>query len=214
MALDRLHIHGPLADYLDALGGTPDHIAARYAEHAEHPVAQMMTHPDLGRLLASLARMRPGGRAVEIGTFVGISAAWIVDALGPDGRLDALELSDEYADLTEAWFAGLGLADRLTVHRGPAIETLGGLAADTYDLCYIDADKGAYPAYLDEATRIVRPGGAIVADNVFSGGRVADPEPTGNAADLRHFTRYALAHRDIDTCVLPIGDGITLSIVR
>ncbi len=214
MSLDRLHVHGPLADYLDGLGETPDHIAARYEEHAGHPSAQMMTHPDLGRLLGALARQRPAGRAIEVGTFVGISAAWMLDGLGPDGRLDALELSDEYADLTEAWLGGLGLASGLTVHRGPAAETLARLDADTYDLCYIDADKPAYPLYLDEAARIVRPGGAIVADNVFSGGLVADPEATGNAAALREFTRYALSHPGVDTCVLPIGDGITLSIVR
>lgn len=214
MSLDRLHVHGPLADYLDALGGVPEHIAARYEQQADHPEAIMMTHPDLGLLLASLARMSPGARALEVGTFVGISAAWIVDGLGPAGHLDALEISDENADLTEAWFRQLGTADRLTVHRGPALDTMRGLDTDGYRLCYIDADKPAYPEYLDEAVRLVRAGGAIVADNVLSSGRVADPEATGNAVALREFTRHALDHPGVDTCVLPIGDGITLSIVR
>jgi predicted O-methyltransferase YrrM len=99
------------------------------------------------------------------------------------------------------------------VHRGPAGDTLPRLPGGAYDLCYIDADKTGYPAYLAQAVRLVRPGGLILADNVLSGGRVAlpDDERDESARALAAFTRAALDDPRLLTTVLTIGDGVTLS---
>jgi caffeoyl-CoA O-methyltransferase len=136
-------------------------------------------------------------------------------ALAPGGRLDTLEADPARADRAEAFLARAGLADRVRVHRGPAIATLPGLPDGAYDLCYIDADKTGYPAYLEHAVRLVRPGGLILADNVLSGGRVARPdgERDGNAAALAAFTLAAVDHPRLVTTVLTIGDGVSLSAV-
>ena len=103
----------------------------------------------------------------------------------------------------------------MRVHRGPALETLPGLPDRAYDLCYIDADKTGYPAYLGEAVRLVRPGGLILADNVLSGGRVAQPpdERGESATALADFTRAAIDHPRLVTTVLTVGDGVSLSAV-
>src|SRR5438874_4009964 len=167
MALERLQIDGALGAYLDGLWVPEDHIAALYAEMADDPWAMMMTHPDLGRLLRVLVRAAGGRAVLEVGTFVGTSAAWMAGGLRADGRIDTLEADPERADRAEAWFARVGLADRITVHRGPAAETLPGLVTGAYDLAYIDADKAGYAVYLDQALRLVRPGGVILADNIF-----------------------------------------------
>ena len=175
----------------------------------------MMTHPDLGALLEALVRATGGWAVLEVGTFVGTSAAWMARALAPGGRIDTLEADAERADRAEAFLARAGLGDRVRVHRGPALETLPGLPDGAYDLCYIDADKTGYPAYLEQAVRLVRPGGLILADNVLSGGRVAlpDDERGESAEALAAFTRAALDHPRLVTTVLTIGDGVSLSAV-
>jgi predicted O-methyltransferase YrrM len=215
MALDRLPIDEPLADYLDGLARVPPELAALYREMEGDEWAQMMTHPELGALLQALVRATGGRAVLEIGTFVGTSAAWMARALAPDGRIDTLEADDDRAGRAEAFLAEAGLADRVRVHRGPAMETLPGLPDGAYDLCYIDADKAGYPAYLEQSVRLVRPGGLILADNVLSGGRVALPEDERgeSAAALAAFTLAAIDHPRLVTTVLTVGDGVSLSAV-
>jgi predicted O-methyltransferase YrrM len=215
MALRRLAIDEGLDAYLDAQP-VPEPIAARYREMARDQSAAMMTHPDLGRLLATLVTASGGRAVLEIGTFVGISAAWMAGALAPGGRIDTLEANPAHADRAEAWFAGIGVADRVTVHRGPAAETLPRLGTGAYDLCYVDADKAGYPAYLEEAVRLVRRGGLIVADNVLAGGRVGRPpdEDTEGTRGLRRFAAAAIADPRLATSILTVGDGVAVSAVR
>jgi caffeoyl-CoA O-methyltransferase len=215
MALERLPIDEPLAAYLDGLARVPADLEALYREMEGDEWAVMMTHPDLGALLEALVRATGGRAVLEIGTFVGTSAAWMARALAPEGHIDTLEADAGRADRAEAFLARAGLADRVRVHRGPAIETLPRLPDGGYDLCYIDADKTGYPAYLEQAVRLVRPGGLILADNVLSGGRVALPEAERgeSAAALVEFTRAALDHPRLVTTVLTIGDGVSLSAV-
>lgn len=217
MAQRRLQVEGPLGDHLDGLLTAPEHIAARYASVAsEDPDAQMMTHPDLGRLLAALVAATGGRTVLEVGTFLGISAAWMAGSLAPDGNLDTLEADPERAGRAERWFAQVGIADRVTVHRGPAAETMARLPDAAYDLCYIDADKAGYPAYLAEAVRLVRSGGLIVADNILAGGRVALPpeQDAPGTAGLRRYSSEALAHPGLITAILTVGDGVAVSTVR
>lgn len=215
MALDRLPIDEPLAAYLDGLARVPAGLEALYREMEGDEWAEMMTHPDLGALLEALVRVTGGHAVLEIGTFVGTSAAWMARALAPGGRIDTLEADPARADRAEAFLGRAGLADRVRVHRGPAIATLPGLPDAAYDLCYIDADKAGYPAYLEQSVRLVRPGGLILADNVLSGGRVALPEAERgeSAAALAEFTRAAIDHPRLVTTVLTIGDGVSLSAV-
>lgn len=215
MALERLGLGAELSAYLDGVGPIPEPLAGLYLEMEGAPRAQMMTHPDLGRLLEVLVRASGGRAVLEVGTFVGTSAAWMARGLAPDGRIDTLESDPGSADDAEARFSAWGLAERITVHRGDAARTLPHLPSEAYDLCYVDADKAGYPAYLEEAARLVRRGGLILADNVLSGGRVAG-EASGDdprTAALRAFTAGAMAHPRLVSCVLTVGDGVTLSVV-
>lgn len=215
MALDRLPLDGPLGDYLDRLTAVPGDLAGLYRGMEADPDAPMMTHPELGALLEVLVRAAGGAAVLEVGTFVGTSAAWMARGLAPGGRIDTLEADPDRAARAEAFFARAGIADRVTVHRGPAAETLAGLGVGPYDLCYIDADKAGYGGYLEHAVRLVRPGGVIVADNVLAGGRVALPEGErdANATALAAFTRTAMEHPRLRTALLTVGDGVTLSVV-
>ena len=174
-----------------------------------------LAHPELGALLEVLAHATGGRSVLEVGTFVGISSAWMARGLEPTGHIDTLEIDETHADMAEGWFAELGLHDRIQVHRGPAAATLARLPDGVYDLCYIDADKTGYAVYLEHAVRLVRRGGLIVADNVLAGGRVARPpdERDANTRALAGFTMTAVAHPRLATAVLTVGDGVTLSTV-
>lgn len=215
MALDRLTIDDALSAHLDSLTRIPGELAGLYREMEDDEHAMMMTHPDLGSLLEVLVRATGGRSVLEIGTFVGTSAGWMARGLEPAGHIDTLEADPGRADRAEAFFAAVGIGDRVRVHRGPAGGTLPSLAAGSYDLCYIDADKTGYLAYLEQAVRLVRSGGLIVADNVLAGGRVAAPaeDRDESAAALVAFTEAALSHPRLRTSVLTVGDGITLSVV-
>ena len=216
MATERLPIDAALGAYLDGLADPPGPLADLYREHGDHPQARMMTHPDLGRLLSVLVRATGGRAVLEVGTFVGVSATWIALALDATGHLDTLELDPDRADAAQAWFLRAGIADRVTVHRGPALDTLARLPDGAYDLAYIDADKPGYAAYLDHAARLVRRGGLILADNVLwdglLGGRPQDDD--ADTAALRSYTRAAIDHPRLETTVLTVGDGVALSVVR
>ena len=211
MALTRLTVDGALAEWLDGLVAPPGVLPDLYAATADDPAAEMMTHPDLGALLRVLAVASGGRRVLEVGTFVGTSALWMAEGLRPDGRIDCLELDPERAETARSWFARAGLADRITVHTGPAAETLPRLEPG-YDLCYIDADKAGYPAYLEAAIDLVRPGGLIVADNLFLGGRVAT-ETGESPRAMRAFAATVTEHPRLRSTVLTVGDGISLSVV-
>lgn len=214
MADRRLEITDVSAAWLDRLNTPPDAVAAILREHADHPRAQMMTHPDVGRLLATLVRITGGRRALEIGTFVGVSAVWIAGALAPDGILDTLEIDDETADIAERNVARSSMADRVRVHRGPALQTLARFGDAAYDLAYIDADKPGYPAYLEESARLVRPGGVIVADNLLLGGRAADPvNHDESVLAMRDAAHRAESDPRLATAALSIGDGVLVAAV-
>ena len=169
---------------------------------------------ETGALLATLVRACAARRVLEVGTLFGYSAVWMARALPQDGHVDTLELEESHADAADALLREAGLAGRVSVHRGPAGETLAGLEGP-YDLAFIDADKVGYPDYIEQAVRLVRPGGLIVCDNVAQGGRVADAsndEPAVVA--MRSVHELLAAHPDLDTNVLPIGDGVSVSVRR
>ena len=131
-----------------------------------------------GRLLYLLARIRGARSILELGTLGGYSTIWLARALPEDGRLVSLELRERHAAVARANLANAGLAERVEIRVGPALASLGALASEgagPFDLVFIDADKPAYPDYLEACLPLCRPGSVLVADNVVRGGAVADP---------------------------------------
>lgn len=173
-----------------------------------------------GRLLQLLARMAGARRILEIGTLGGYSTIWLARALPPDGRLVTLEREPAHAAVAMANLARAGLADRVEVRVGAALDLLPGVAEIApFDFVFIDADKGNNAEYLDWALRLARPGTAIVCDNVIRGGRVADD--ASDARDVvgtrRMFDRLAAEPRLAATAIQTVGakgwDGFALAVV-
>ena len=171
-----------------------------------------------GQFLYTLA-LGAGARAVlEVGTATGYSAAWLgLAARARGGRVVGLERDLERADLAEAFWRQAGLAETCTVRRGDAFASLAGLAED-FDLIFVDIlTQLPGPAEADRLFELcaarLRPGGLLVADNALRHGRVADranQEPTVLA--MRHWLDRCAAHPALVTSIVPLRDGISLSV--
>lgn len=131
--------------------------------------------PAQGKLLHLLARTVGARRILEVGTLGGYSTIWLARALPADGELVTCEISPEHAEVARANLARAGLAERVDVRVGPALDTLPTLQGP-FDLAFIDADKPSNAEYFRHALRLSRPGSLIVVDNVVRGGRVADAD--------------------------------------
>jgi predicted O-methyltransferase YrrM len=143
--------------------------------------------PNQGKLLQILAQIVGAKRILEVGTLGGYSTIWLARALPADGKLISLEFSPKHAEVARANLVRAGLADRVEVRVGPALDSLPGVEADAkapFDLVFIDADKRNNPHYFTWALKLTRPGGLIVVDNVVRGGSVLkedsdDPDVQG-----------------------------------
>jgi caffeoyl-CoA O-methyltransferase len=167
-----------------------------------------------GRHLEVLARMAGARRIVEIGTLGGYSAVCLARALPPDGRVDTFELDPKHARVAEESLRRAGVADRVRIHVGPALENLRRFQPDgPLDLVFVDADKAGYPAYLAWAAEHLRVGGTVLGDNVFR--RAAFPLPGDapeSAAGIRAFND-ALAHSGrFRSTLLPLEDGLAVGV--
>jgi predicted O-methyltransferase YrrM len=172
-----------------------------------------------GKLLALLVRLTGARRVLEVGTLGGYSTIWLARALPPDGRLDTLEIDPRHAEVARANLARAGLADTVTVHVGPAIETLPGLPGP-YELVFVDADKRNNPAYVRAALEKVPPGGVIVVDNVVRGGRIVEPgahEDADVAGTRATYDLLAAEPRLDATAIQTVGskgyDGFAIALV-
>ena len=175
-----------------------------------------------GRLLYLLATLSRARRILEIGTLGGYSTTWLARALPPDGTITTLELNADHAAVARRNLDTAGVGDRVTIEVGPAAESLRQLivaGAAPFDFIFIDADKPGYPAYLDLALKLARPGTVIIADNLIRNGAVLDDQPADdNARAVKGFNAKLAADPALDSVILPIMretvDGMSISIVR
>ncbi|MBY8840381.1 DUF2218 domain-containing protein [Streptomyces sp. SP2-10] len=175
--------------------------------------AHMQVSPDEGTLLTMLTRLTGARFAVEVGVFTGYSTLCIARGLADGGRLLACDVSEEWAAVGRPHWERAGVADRIDLRIAPALETLRALDAEpVIDIAFIDADKGNYPLYYEEIVRRLRPGGLVVLDNVFLGGRVFDPAyQEEHHLAMRRLNDLITADERVDCVMLPVRDGVTVA---
>ena len=168
--------------------------------------------------LEVLARMANAKKAVEIGTLCGYSGVALSRALGSGGKLHTFEIDPIHAEVAEQAFQNADLDAEVVVHVGPAIENLRNIENEgPFDLIFIDADKVSYPKYLAWASKNLRVGGVVIADNTFAWGDIhhlqgLDPERAQAVQALREFNSTVVENAQFRATILPTSEGLTVAV--
>jgi predicted O-methyltransferase YrrM len=207
--------------FLDStvVGGDPALIAALEASDAAG-LPQIAVSVQQGKFLSLLAGAIQARRVLEIGTLGGFSTIWLARGAGPQGRVVTLEYAPKHAEVARGNLERAGVADRVEVIVGAALDTLPTVDGGPFDLVFIDADKENNVAYLEWAIRLARPGAVIVVDNVIRDGQILAPDSGDARIQATRKTLQVMGeHPRLDTAVIQtVGakhwDGFALALVR
>jgi len=193
----------------------PDEVQQRLIEatsDAAGDFALMQISPLQGAFMSVLTGVLRPRLAVEVGTFTGYSALAVARALPEGGRLVCCDISEEWTAIGRPHWEEAGVADRIDLRIGPALDTLRALPDEpTVDLAFVDADKPSYADYYEELLRRLSPTGVILVDNTLWSGAVLDDDATDdNTVALRAFNDMVAADPRSEVVQLPLGDGVTM----
>jgi caffeoyl-CoA O-methyltransferase len=167
---------------------------------------------DEGKLLHVLLRAIRAKTVLEVGSLAGYSGVWLARALPPDGRLTTIEKDPRHAALARQAFAEAGLASRVRVLDGAALDVLPTLAPG-FDAIFLDADKASLPEYFEWSLALLREGGLLLCDNAFLHGSVVDPaDQSPDTAGVRAFNLRAATDSRLVSTVVPIRDGLVVAV--
>jgi caffeoyl-CoA O-methyltransferase len=208
-----------IASYVKETFQPEDPTLQQIRESMERNNLPMIQVGDMDGLhLEVLTRAFNATRVVEIGTLGGYSGTCIARALPENGKLYTLEVDSKHARIAQESFRLANLGHKIEILTGPALDNLPKLAPrGPFDLVFIDADKVNYPAYIAWAAENLRVGGALLGDNTFAWGMIADtkiddPEDREAVAALRNFNWIAARGGRFRATILPTGEGLTLGV--
>mgnify|MGYP001572296806 FL=1 len=176
---------------------------------------RMLSGEFQGRVLSMISKLIQPKTILEIGTYTGYSALCLAEGLAPNGELHTLDRNEELFDLQRAYFDKSPYKDQIHQHLGTALDLLPQFD-QKFDLVFVDADKANYSNYFHLIIDKMNPGGIILSDNVLWSGKVVealDPKDIDTAA-LLEYNRLLNEDPRLETVLLPIRDGLTLSRVR
>ena len=205
--------------YIDSTFGKEDELLKKViCSIANHGMPSFSVSASTGKLLTMLISISGAKNVLEIGALGGYSGICLSRGFGKEGKLTSLELQDKYAKLAHQNLTEAGFGDQVSYLTGPALENLEKLVSGKkqYDFFFIDADKGNYENYLNYCIQLAEPGALIVIDNVLARGSVADE----TIAEQRHtkfmknFNETVSNHPQLESIMVPLGDGLTIARVN
>lgn len=173
---------------------------------------RMITGHFQGRVLSLLSKIIGPKNILEIGTYTGYSAICLAEGLQKDGSLHTIDINAELNNIQRRFFEESGYGDRIVQHTGDALKIIPGLDM-VFDLIFIDAEKVSYDHYFEACIKKCRPGSIILSDNVLWSGKVVEAVAPNDKA-TQALLEYNKKLRDdprVETVLLPIRDGLTLS---
>jgi predicted O-methyltransferase YrrM len=179
------------------------------------PEFEMMTQRYECELFESLIRFSGAKKCIEVGVFTGASSISIARGLGPEGRLLALDIDENFTNLAKKYWKIAGIEDKIQLVLGPAADYLQKLIdngeSGTYDFAFVDADKPNYDVYYEKLIQLIRKGGMIAVDNVLWSNRCADLTVNDiKTVSLRNISLKLQKDKRVKNFILPIADGINI----
>lgn len=204
---------GAVEDYVYSLLPARDEVLTEIeSEAAKNRVP--IVGPAVARVLYQLAVIGRAKTVFEMGSAIGYSTIWWARAVGKDGRVIYTDGDRKNADKAQKYFERAGVADRITIHVGDALEFLSE-QKEPYDIIFNDVDKEDYPRVLRMAVPKLRSGGLFITDNVLWSGRVAEKNPDGASTKaILEFNRALYANPELFTAILPIRDGVAVAVKK
>ncbi len=171
---------------------------------------RMLSGSYQGRLLALLAKMIGPKKILEVGTYTGYATLCMAEGLTTGGSIDTIDHNEELADMQRRYFDQSPYGSQIVQHLGEAKDILKTLAGP-YDLVFLDADKENYPHYFDLIIDKLETGGVILSDNVLWSGKVLEKATDEATSALQEYNHKINTDVRVETVVLPIRDGLTIT---
>ena len=206
----------------EMLVGPDPALEATLIASADAGLPEIAVAPAQGKFLMLLARAINARRVLEIGTLGGYSTIWLARALPKDGHVVTFEVDPRHGEVARSNFAHAGLAQRIDLRLGKALDLLPKLAAEKrepFDLVFIDADKENIPEYFTWSLKLTHPGSLIIVDNVIRDGKVIDGKSRDtNVKGVRRFNQMLKAEKRVSaTAIQTVGskgyDGFAIALV-
>jgi predicted O-methyltransferase YrrM len=169
-----------------------------------------------GAALRVLAAAIGARSVVEVGTGAGVSGLYLLEGMADDGVLTTIDIEAEHQRAAKDAFAEAGVRpQRARLITGRALDVLPRLTDGAYDLVLVDADKTDVAAYLEQALRLLRPGGVLAVDNALWNGKVADPAQRDESTTaIREMGKHVRGNEHLVAALLPVGDGLLVAVKR
>src|SRR6266850_473524 len=200
------------AEYLDTLLPPRDALLARVEEYAAER-GQPIADPEVAQVERILVRALRPRRIIEVGTNIGYSVIVMGRECGPETVLETIEIDRQILATAKQFVAEAALPCEVRFHQGAALEVLPRLEGP-FDFAFIDCVKSEYEQYLDQLLPKMPRGAVILCDNLLWGGKVAAGVHDQSTDGLRAFNRRIMTDERLESIVLPLGDGVGLSIVK
>ena len=198
--------------YAEAHTTPPSELLQRLAEETKATLERpsMLTGTIEGRFLEFLVYATGARRVLELGTYSGYSSISMAAALPAEGRIDTCEVDEQHAEVARRYIEEAGLSERITIHLGPALETIGRLEGG-FDFVFIDADKENYVNYYEHVLPKLAERGLIAADNTLWSGRVLDEDDDSESTRaITAFNEHVRGDSRVVSVQLTVRDGVTL----
>ena len=198
--------------YAEAHTTPPSELLAELAAETRETMssAQMLTGTVEGRFLEQLVFGLQAKRVLELGTFTGYSSLSMAMGLPEGGHIDTCEVSEEHAEVARRYHARSPYGDRITIHMGPALETIERLGG-AWDFAFVDADKENYGNYYEALVPRLAPAGLMAIDNTLWSGRVLDgDDETETTRSIRELNDRIASDDRVVAVQLTVRDGVTL----
>ncbi len=207
---DKFIVNPEIEHYIESLTPPEDDILGEmeaYAGENDFPIVG----PLVGRFLFQIALISGAKRVMDLGSGFGYSAYWFAKAVGEGGSVVFTDMSAGNSKLAGDYFKRAGLSSRIDIRTGNALEILDGTEGG-FDIIFNDIDKEHYPRVVAKAYGKLRKGGLLVTDNILWFGRVLGDDSSPSTEGVREFTRILLSEKGFFTTIIPLRDGLSLSL--